>query len=164
MGTCPHFTEQEGGGFGWPSLEVSGPDKATCLSAKPAPEHPALPAGGSQSERPVRWVGWGGSTEGALGGSPPFPPTLPACPSLSQLLGLGWVPPAKLLACSVLQPLPCWRLTALLQALLHRLPRRDGSFKSCSLALAGVAQWVECRPVNQRVTSLIPSQGTCLGY
>ena len=30
-------------------------------------------------------------------------------------------------------------------------------------ALAGVAQWTECRPSNQRVTSLIPSQGTCLG-
>ena len=30
-------------------------------------------------------------------------------------------------------------------------------------APAGVAQWTECRPVNQRVTSLIPSQGTCLG-
>ena len=32
-----------------------------------------------------------------------------------------------------------------------------------SLALAGVAQWIEHRPVNQRVASLIPSQGTCLG-
>ena len=30
-------------------------------------------------------------------------------------------------------------------------------------ALAGVAQWIEQRPVNQRVISLIPSQGTCLG-
>ena len=30
-------------------------------------------------------------------------------------------------------------------------------------ALAGVAQWIESRPANQRVTSLIPSQGTCLG-
>ena len=29
-------------------------------------------------------------------------------------------------------------------------------------ALAGVAQWIECQPVNQRVTSLIPSQSTCL--
>ena len=26
-----------------------------------------------------------------------------------------------------------------------------------------VAQWMEYGPVNQRVTSLIPSQGTCLG-
>ena len=31
------------------------------------------------------------------------------------------------------------------------------------LALAGVAQWTECWPVKQRVASLIPSQGTCLG-
>ena len=31
------------------------------------------------------------------------------------------------------------------------------------LSLAGVAQWIECRPVNQRVASSIPTQGTCLG-
>ena len=31
------------------------------------------------------------------------------------------------------------------------------------LALAGVAQWIECQPVNQRVASSIPSQGKCLG-
>ena len=30
-------------------------------------------------------------------------------------------------------------------------------------ALADVAQWIEHWPVNQRVTGLIPSQGTCLG-
>ena len=30
-------------------------------------------------------------------------------------------------------------------------------------ASAGVAQWTERRPVHQRVTGLIPSQGTCLG-
>ena len=30
-------------------------------------------------------------------------------------------------------------------------------------ALAGVAQWTECWPVNWRVAGLIPSQGTCLG-
>ena len=29
-------------------------------------------------------------------------------------------------------------------------------------ALAGVAQWIKCRPVNHRVAGLIPSQGTCL--
>ena len=29
-------------------------------------------------------------------------------------------------------------------------------------ALAGVSQWTECWPVNQRVTSSISSQGTCL--
>ena len=27
----------------------------------------------------------------------------------------------------------------------------------------GVAQWIECWPVHQRVTGSIPSQGTCLG-
>ena len=30
-------------------------------------------------------------------------------------------------------------------------------------ALAGVALWIEHWPANQRVTSLIPSHGTCLG-
>ena len=30
-------------------------------------------------------------------------------------------------------------------------------------ALAGVAQWIERGPANQRVTGFIPSQGTCLG-
>ena len=29
--------------------------------------------------------------------------------------------------------------------------------------LAGVAQGIEFWPINQRVTGLIPSQGTCLG-
>ena len=29
--------------------------------------------------------------------------------------------------------------------------------------LAGAAQWTECQPANQRVTGLIPSQGTYLG-
>ena len=31
------------------------------------------------------------------------------------------------------------------------------------MTLAGVAQWIEHRPVKQRVAGLIPSQGTCLG-
>ena len=31
------------------------------------------------------------------------------------------------------------------------------------LAVAGVAQWIECQPVNQRVIGLIPSQDTGLG-
>ena len=30
-------------------------------------------------------------------------------------------------------------------------------------ALSGVAQWTECWPINQKVTGLIPGQGTCLG-
>ena len=30
--------------------------------------------------------------------------------------------------------------------------------------LAGVAQWIEYQPANQRVTGLIPSQDTYLGY
>ena len=31
-------------------------------------------------------------------------------------------------------------------------------------ALAGVAQWTEHRPANQRVISSVPSQDTCLGW
>ena len=30
-------------------------------------------------------------------------------------------------------------------------------------ALAGVAQWIECEPENQRVTGSVPSQDACLG-
>ena len=33
-----------------------------------------------------------------------------------------------------------------------------------SLALAAVAQWTECRTMNEGVAGSIPSQGTCLGY
>ena len=32
-----------------------------------------------------------------------------------------------------------------------------------SLALAGVALWIEGRPADQRVSSLIPGQHACLG-
>ena len=35
--------------------------------------------------------------------------------------------------------------------------------KELKPALASVAQWIECWPVNQRVAGWIPSQGTCLG-
>ena len=34
--------------------------------------------------------------------------------------------------------------------------------KQIFLALAGVAQWIEREPVNERVAGSIPSQGTCL--
>ena len=30
-------------------------------------------------------------------------------------------------------------------------------------ALGSVAQWIEYRPVNQKVEGLVPSHGTCLG-
>ena len=30
-------------------------------------------------------------------------------------------------------------------------------------ALAGVVQWIEYQPANQKAARLIPSQGTCLG-
>ena len=50
-------------------------------------------------------------------------------------------------------PINCWSYSF-----------RHSNVKSIWLtALAGVAQWIECRPVNQRVAGLIPSQGLCLG-
>ena len=41
--------------------------------------------------------------------------------------------------------------------------RGGSSISKTSSALAGMAQWTECWPTNQRVASPIPSQGTCLG-
>ena len=37
------------------------------------------------------------------------------------------------------------------------------SMKRSSQALDGVAQWIECQPVNQRITDSNPSQLICLG-
>ena len=36
-------------------------------------------------------------------------------------------------------------------------------YKDAQCALAGVAQWTECPPENQRVAGSIRGQGTCLG-
>ena len=36
-------------------------------------------------------------------------------------------------------------------------------FKKRITALAGVAQWIECWPTNQRVAGSILGQGACLG-
>ena len=41
--------------------------------------------------------------------------------------------------------------------------KSDGAERAPNLALAGVAQWIECWPANQRVTGSIPIKGTCLG-
>ena len=46
---------------------------------------------------------------------------------------------------------------------LGQLGLAENYCKRCQTALAGVAHWIACRPANQGVTSLIPSQGTCLG-
>ena len=37
------------------------------------------------------------------------------------------------------------------------------NFKDIILALAGVAQWIECKPAKQKVAGLIPSQGHMSG-
>ena len=44
----------------------------------------------------------------------------------------------------------------------HSLQNILGNKKQ-EVALAGVAQWIECQPVNWKVTGSIPGQGTCLG-
>ena len=36
--------------------------------------------------------------------------------------------------------------------------------KKNSSTLAGMAQWIECGPVDQRLPVGFPVQGTCLGY
>ena len=41
--------------------------------------------------------------------------------------------------------------------------KKVSNLKVHTFALAGVAQWIERQPMNQRVTGSIPSQGTCLG-
>ena len=42
--------------------------------------------------------------------------------------------------------------------------RQNNINKTQSRHLAGVAQWTECRPENQRIAGWTPSQGTCLAY
>ena len=42
-------------------------------------------------------------------------------------------------------------------------PSLQSSFNKNTVAPAGMAQWIEHRLVNQRVSSSIPSRGTCLG-
>ena len=37
-------------------------------------------------------------------------------------------------------------------------------FKKSEASLTAVAQWVGCRPANQKVAGSIPGQGTCLVY
>ena len=54
-----------------------------------------------------------------------------------------------------------WKMSVLghtLNVLQHVITK-----KISKSVLAGVAQWIECQPANQRVTGSIPSQGTCLG-
>ena len=40
---------------------------------------------------------------------------------------------------------------------------KASSIQKPQSALAGVAQWIECRPAKQRASRSIPSQSTCLG-
>ena len=47
--------------------------------------------------------------------------------------------------------------------MVDRWERGENVMGLRSTALAGVAQWIECQPANQRAAGSIPSQGTCLG-
>ena len=42
--------------------------------------------------------------------------------------------------------------------------KKKGGLNLKSPTLAGVAQWIECQPANQRVAGSIPSQATRLGH
>ena len=44
-----------------------------------------------------------------------------------------------------------------------RIKNVKNKFKNSKIHPGRCAWWIECQPVNQKVTSLIPSQGTCLG-
>ena len=52
--------------------------------------------------------------------------------------------------------------------ILSKLGGKDHSYckmnKEMHPALTDVAQCIECRPANRKVTGSIPSEGTCLGY
>ena len=50
------------------------------------------------------------------------------------------------------------------QAVGGGLRENGKGIKKYKSALAGVAQWTEHQPVNQRVVGSIPNQGTCLGW
>ena len=45
----------------------------------------------------------------------------------------------------------------------HQMHILEEKSKTNHLPLAGMAQWVEHQPANQKVTSLILGQGSCLG-
>ena len=47
--------------------------------------------------------------------------------------------------------------------IIYKYTRLSSLKKSGILALAGVVQWNECQPANQKVIGSIPSQSTCLG-
>ena len=52
----------------------------------------------------------------------------------------------------------------LIVVLPYKYPFLDIRPKELKTALAGISQWIECWPANQKFTSSIPSQGACLGY
>ena len=48
--------------------------------------------------------------------------------------------------------------------LISCISKNLSPLKNSHTAQAGVAQWTECQPVNQRIAGSIPSQGICLGW
>ena len=99
--------------------------------------------------------------------SHPFPPTLlfahcalPLCPPLcSSVTEVGSHSGPSLAVFLAWKALPQMAagLTPFLQVSVQMFHQK------VLTALAGVAQWTECRPANQKVAGSIPSQGPCLG-
>ena len=56
-----------------------------------------------------------------------------------------------------------WEIRKVVQKIWGQCSWDDFNVYLKSFALAGVAQWTKCQPVNQKVASWIPSQDTCLG-
>ena len=69
------------------------------------------------------------------------------------LAGVGWRDGEKMQTTVIEQQ---FKKVFKLKIIIIKEKKKEGS-------LAGVAQWIECLPADQRVTGSIPSQGTCLG-
>ena len=79
---------------------------------------------------------------------------LTVCPQpLPRFMALGWNSSEALRLLRLDQPRPLGG-----RRMLRELFASRGK---CTLSPAGVAQWTEGQPANQRVAGSIPSQGTC---
>ena len=56
-----------------------------------------------------------------------------------------------------------WKSTHKLKVCVLIFPTGQWVLRGRDIALADVAQWIECRPAHQRVSGSIPSQDICLG-
>ena len=84
-----------------------------------------------------------------------------------QGISLGWGPGPQLGVCEK-QPINVSHISMFLSvSFSHPLSLKVNKIflksEKKRKALAGMAQWIECWPANQRVIGSVPSQGTCLG-